>query len=296
MKKTTMLRKLLQKPGVLVVPTAYDCLSARIIETVGLKAIFMPPSMASDAQMGLMNIGLATASEIINCAKYMAASVNIPLIVGGDDGYGGALASYRTTQELIKIGAAGIYISDRAHNILARTPHNLVPVLSRKEYLGKMGAVLEVRDQMDKDCVIVARIDAAATMGYDEVVARSKACVELGVDVILPHAPPAESKYKRQDKESLRKFYKDIGAPEVVIWGMGPAEFSAQDCEDVEAKIWVPNFAPTVAVKKALFDVYQEIHDTGNYLPDRGIQHRDYSSMLGGKEFWSALENKYVPE
>jgi hypothetical protein len=49
-------------------------------------------------------------------------------------------------------------------------------------------------------------------------------------------------------------------------------------------------------VKKALFDVYQEIHDTGNYLPDRGIQHRDYSSMLGGKEFWSALENKYVPE
>jgi 2-methylisocitrate lyase-like PEP mutase family enzyme len=114
---------------------------------VGLKAIFMPPSMASDAQMGLMNIGLATASEIINCAKYMAASVNIPLIVGGDDGYGGALASYRTTQELIKIGAAGIYISDRAHNILARTPHNLVPVLSRKEYLGKMGAVLEARDQ-----------------------------------------------------------------------------------------------------------------------------------------------------
>ena len=108
MKKTTMLRKLLNDPGVLIVPSAYDCLSAKIVETVGFKAIFMPTSMTGETQLGMPNIGLATASEVVNCAKYIADSVNIPLIVGADDGYGAALAAYRTTQEFIRAGIAGI--------------------------------------------------------------------------------------------------------------------------------------------------------------------------------------------
>ena len=38
-------------------------------------------------------------------------------------------------------------------------------VLPRDAYLGKIGAVLEARDEEDKDFVIVARIDAGATLG-----------------------------------------------------------------------------------------------------------------------------------
>ena len=296
MKKTTMLRKLLQDPGVLIVPSAYDCLSAKIVETVGFKAIFMPPSMTGETQLGMPNVGLATASEVINCAKYIGDSVNIPLIVGADDGYGGALAAYRTTQEFIRAGIAGIYISDRKHSILARTPHNLVEVLPRDEYIGKMGSVLEARNKEDKDFVIAARIDAGATLGYEEVIARAKACVKLGVDVILPHAIPQESKFGQKDKESLRQFYKNMGAPKVMIWwGMGPRGITAKDCEEIGAKIWVPYDPPTDAVKKALFDVYQEVYDTGNYIPPRGTPVRDYSNKLRGLEFWREIEKKYVP-
>jgi methylisocitrate lyase len=295
MKKTTLLRKLLKEPGVLIVPTAYDTLSARIIETVGLKAIFMPPSMTSDVQLGLHNVGLVTASEVAMCAKYMADSVNIPLIVGADDGYGGALAAYRTTEEIIRGGAAAIYISDRTHQLLSRTPHNLVEVLPRDEYLGKMSAVIEARNSLDKDFVVVARIDAGATMGYEEVIARSKACTALGVDIILPHAVPPESRFKRQDKAALKKFYKLLGAPEVLIWGMGPTDFTAKDCADVGAKIWVPNFPPTLSVRKALFDVYKEIRDTGNYVPPETMPNIELSPNLKGKAFWRKLEDKYVP-
>ena len=297
MKKTTMLRKLLKEPGVLMLPTAYDSLSARIVETVGLKAIFMPSVMTNETQFAMPNIGLATASEVINSAKYMANSINIPLIVGADDGYGGALVAYRTTQEFIRAGVAGIYISDRKHFILAKTPHNLVEVLPRNEYLGKMGAVLEARNELDKDFVIVARIDAGATLGYEEVIARAKACVELGVDIILPHAVPTESKFKEMDKDDLKKFYKKMGAPEVTIWwGAAPHGLSAKDCEYMGAKIWVPTAPPTIAIEKALFDVYQEIYDTGNYIPDQGIPIRDYSSNIRGLKFWRELEKKYVPE
>ena len=295
MKKTSMLRKLLKKPGVVMIPAAYDSLSARIVEAVGFKALVMPPSMTDDFQLGLPPIGLATATEGVNCARYIANSVNIPIIMGGEDGYGGALASYRTTQEVIRAGAAGIFISDRKHLILARAPHNLVEVLPRDEYLGKMGAVLEARNKVDKDFVIVARIDAGATLGDEEVIARAKACTELGVDVIFPHSVSPELKFDQKDKEKLGQFYKAMGAPEVMIWCLGPHGSTARDCEDIGAKLWVPPDSPMSAVKKTLFDVYREVYETGIYTASPGIPIRDDSNKLKGLEFWRELEKKYVP-
>jgi len=90
-KKTTLLRNALKETEVLMVPVVYDCMSARVAETVGFKAVFMPVSITTMIQIGLPPIGLATASEIINCTKYTADSVNVPLILSADDGYGGTL-------------------------------------------------------------------------------------------------------------------------------------------------------------------------------------------------------------
>jgi len=45
----------------------------------------------SDAQLGLPGLGLATATEVIYFAKCIVNSVDVPLIVNVDDGFGGAL-------------------------------------------------------------------------------------------------------------------------------------------------------------------------------------------------------------
>ena len=199
MKKTSILRKLLKEPGVVIAPGAYDCLSARIVEKVGFKAVFMSGAGVRDSQLGMPDVGIATASEIINCARYMANSVNIPLIIDADDAYGGALAAYRTTQELIRAGAAGMFIDDQKHP--TKCPFLAIQeVLPRDEYYGKIGAVLKARNKEDKDFVVIARIDAAATLGDEELLVRAKACVKLGVDVILPHMIPPTSKFKERHK------------------------------------------------------------------------------------------------
>jgi 2-methylisocitrate lyase-like PEP mutase family enzyme len=294
MKKTTMLRHLLQKPGLLVVPGAYDCMSARIVERIGFKAVFMSGGGIRDAQLGMPDLGIATATEVITCAKYMANSVDIPLIVDADDGYGGALAAYRTTRDLVRVGVAGIFLDDQKHP--TKCPHMAVQeVLPRNEYFGKIEAALAARDCEDKDFVIVARIDAAATLGDEEMLVRAKACVELGVDVILPQAIPAASKFKERDKGTLKQLFKAIGAPDVLIWGMGPSDFAAKDYEEIGAKLWVPA-APIAAITKALFEAYQGLYDTGtlkSYAP-QGAPNRSYLDNLWGLEFWSELEKKYV--
>ena len=296
MKKTTMLRNLLQAPGLLVVPAAYDCLSARIVEKVGFKAVFMSGGGIRDTHLGMPDIGIATASEVVDCARYMAHAVNIPLIVDADDGYGGPLAAYRTTQELVRAGAAGIFIDDQKHP--TKCPNMAVQeVLPRDEYLKKMGAVLEARDREDKNFLIMARIDAGATLGDEEMVARAKASVELGADVIIPHSIPAASKFPERNKDTLKRLFKTIGAPDVLIWGMGPPDFTAKDYEEIGAKLWVPA-PPMAAITKSLFDSYRGLYDTGtleSFNPP-GAPDRPYLDQLRGLAFWNELERKYVLE
>ena len=294
MKKTTMLRDLLNKPGFLCVPGAYDCLTARCAQAAGAKAVFMSGGSIRSAQLGMPDIGIATASEVVSIAKYMADSVEIPLIVDADDGYGGALAAYRTTTELIKIGAAGIFIDDQKHP--TKCPFmGVQEVLPRDEYYGKIGAVLEARDKLDEDFVIVARIDAAATLGDDEMLVRAKKCVELGVDVILPHAVPPKAKFKERGKETLRELYKKVGAPEVKIWAMGPREMTAADYEEVGAKMWVTAI-PVGAVTKLVIDLYKDFLKTGTLRAFDTVEAGTILDMFrfAGLDFWTELEKKYV--
>jgi 2-methylisocitrate lyase-like PEP mutase family enzyme len=295
MKKTTMLRKLLEKPGFVSLPVVYDAMSARIAETVGFKALFMAVSATSDAQLGLPGLGLATSTEIIYFAKCIANAVNVPLIVNVDDGFGGALGAFRTTEELIRAGAAAIYLSDRKPVIPARVPHNMLEVLPRAEYLGKMGAIVEARNGLDKDFLIFARIDAGALNGDDEVVARAKALVKMGVDVIVPHQRPPESKYGIRTKETLRTLYKKIGAPKVWIWGMGPLGTTIEDYVEVGAKLCMPDASSSAAVKDALFNDYQYLYDNGPANARETPGSREISDKIRGHKFWHELEDKYVP-
>jgi methylisocitrate lyase len=296
MKKTTLLRKSLSEPGVLVVPAVYDCLSARIVEAIGFKSAILASSMTGDAQFGLPPIGLPTATEVVNLAGYIADAVEIPLIVEAEDGFGGALAAYRATREFIKKGIAGIVISDRKHTMLVRAPHNLVEVLPIEEYLGKMGAIIEARNKEDRDFVVIARIDAGAVIGDEEAIARAKACVKLGVDIIQPQTPPAQATFKEKDKEGLRQLYKAMDAPETAIWGMGPPGFTAKDCEEIGAKMWVPKYSPRSAVVQALAGVYQEVYDTGDYKPQPGTLGAEISKKMRGSAAWREMENKFVPQ
>jgi len=296
MKKSTLLRKSLKEPGLLIVPAAYDCLSARCVEAVGFKAVFQTGAGLRDAVLGMPDIGMATASEVVNNARYMADSVNIPLIVDADDAFGAMLSAYRTTRDLIRAGASGMFISDRAPFILATEPHSLVEVLPREEYYGKMRAAVEVRDKEDKDFVLVARIDSGAKLGDEEVIIRAKECLKLGVDVILPHFRPPESKFGERNKENLKALYKQIGAPDVWIWGMGPHTSTAKDYEDVGAKLWVTGRITNI-VSNAIIDFYAKFKETGKF-PIEAFDAAPPGPMgerlqeLRKLDFWSEVEKR----
>jgi 2-methylisocitrate lyase-like PEP mutase family enzyme len=298
MKKSTMLRKILKEPGLLVAPHAFDCNTAACIEEVGFKAMFMCTAGIRNTEFGFP-YGLITATEAITSLRNMMNSIHLPLIFDMEDGFGGALSAYRTAQDIIRLGVAGIFLNDQKHPY--KGPGLAIQeVIPRDEYLGKIGAVLEARDKEDKDVVVVARIEAGSTLGDEEVVARAKACLKLGVDVILPQARLPKSKFGLRSKEEIRQLYKAIGTPKVWIWaiaGQGAAaDFTAKDWEDIGAKIWAPGPLNGALMKLAL-ELLQVLHDTGTikgYHPQGGPS-ADFLHRLEGLDFWEGLEKKYVP-
>ena len=298
MKKSTMLRKILKEPGLLIAPHAFDCNTAACIEEVGFKAMFMCTAGIRNTEFGFP-YGLITATEAITSLRNMMNSIHLPLIFDMEDGFGGALAAYRTAQDIIRLGVAGIFLNDQKHPY--KGPGLAIQaVIPRDEYLGKIGAVLEARDKEDKDVVVVARIEAGSTLGDDEVIERAKACLNLGVDVILPQARLPKSKFGLRSKKEIRQLYKAIGTPKVWIWaiaGQGAAAaFTAKDWEDIGAKIWAPGPLNGALMKLAL-ELLQVLHDTGTikgYHPQGGPS-AEFLHRLEGLDFWEGLEKKYVP-
>jgi methylisocitrate lyase len=291
MKKTTMLRKTLAEPGLVVLPWVYDCLSARCAEDVGFKALFMTGGGIRDTELGMPGNAPVTAPEVINIIKNIADSVNVPLIADADDGYGSALAAYRTTWEIIRAGAAGLFIEDRLPSVTEPFV-GVHGVISTAEYLGKMGAVVEARNELDKDFVIVSRIEALKTLGIEEMLKRVKGCLELGVDIIYPLGIPSGENVK----ETLKKHYKAIGAPTVPIWGTEPFEFTAKDFEEAGAKLCGVPASPIAGVARLLSELYKSLYETGTHdAYFAGKSAREYLRGFKRSNKWNELAKKYLP-
>ena len=78
MRATTRLRQMLQAPGIIVAPGAYDGFSARLIEAAGFEAVYMTGAGTAASHLGQPDLGLATLTEMANHAAHLASCVSLP--------------------------------------------------------------------------------------------------------------------------------------------------------------------------------------------------------------------------
>ena len=68
MRTTTRLRRMLQAPGIIVAPGAYDGFSARLIEAAGFTAVYMTGAGTAASHLGQPDLGLATLTAMLLAA------------------------------------------------------------------------------------------------------------------------------------------------------------------------------------------------------------------------------------
>lgn len=180
------LRTVAERKAGLVVPGAYDGVSARLVERTGFEAVYMTGYGTSASRLGLPDLGFAGLAEMVENVRQMAAAVRIPLIADADTGYGGALAVQRTVRAYEAAGAAALHIEDQTWP--KRCGHlagkEVVPCA---EMVAKIEAAVQART--DPDFLLIARTDAIAVTGFDDAMARAEAYAKAGADLLFVEAP-----------------------------------------------------------------------------------------------------------
>lgn len=182
----TRVHAVLEAGGAAVFPGVYDTLSAKLAERAGFALAFVSGYAVSATCIGEPDLGLLTQTEVVERARCICRSVDIPVLVDADTGYGNALNVARTVNELIAAGAAGCFLEDQVWP--KRCGHlRGKRVVERAEYLARIRAAVDARG--GRDFFIVARTDAIADGGLEEAVARAEAARAAGADATFIEAP-----------------------------------------------------------------------------------------------------------
>jgi 2-methylisocitrate lyase-like PEP mutase family enzyme len=197
------LRALLARPGLLVTPSCFDALSARMIERAGFPLAFMSGFAVSAAKLAMPDTGLISYAEMVGQGRDICSAVSIPVIGDADTGYGNALNVRRTVQGYARAGFACAMIEDQlAPKRCGHTKGKLV--VDRAEALSRIRAAVDARED-GADILIMARTDANATHGFDEAMRRIEAFAEAGADILFLEAPKTE--------DEMRAFCAGAGGP-----------------------------------------------------------------------------------
>jgi len=191
--KPSIFRKLLKK-GTLIIPGAFNAVSAMLIEKCGFKAVYMSGAGISNSA-GLPDIGILTRDEFVQQAKYIANAVNIPVIADVDTGFGGPRDVRETVRAFEKAGIAGIQLEDQKPAAKRCGHLSGKEVISAKAMAEKIRAACEARK--DKNFLIIARTDARGVNGFNNAVERAKMYAEAGADVIFPEALESMSEFQK---------------------------------------------------------------------------------------------------
>ncbi len=185
METSTRFRQMLQEPGIIVAPGAYDCLTAKLIQQAGFPAVYMSGAGTSVARLGYPDLSLATMTEMTANAAAIAAAVEVPVIADADTGYGGILNVQRTVRQYLRAGVAAIHLEDQ--EFPKRCGHlDDKQVIPMQDMVQKIRAAREARG--DDDLVIIVRTDALAVTDWDDTMGRCQEYVRAGADALFVEA------------------------------------------------------------------------------------------------------------
>jgi carboxyvinyl-carboxyphosphonate phosphorylmutase len=183
--RSTQFRELLAQPGPVLSPGVFDCVSAKVAERAGFAAASISGAALTASVLGYPDVGLQTMAEVLAQARNIVRSVQIPVTVDADTGYGNALNVMRAVCEFEAAGVAGMMIEDQTFP--KRCGHfEGKKVIDAEEMVIKIQAACEAR--RNPDFMIIARTDARALHGIEEAVRRGVRYAEACADVIFVEA------------------------------------------------------------------------------------------------------------
>lgn len=287
MRKTTRLRQLIEAPELLVMPGAFDALSARIVQEAGFAAVQCSGFGISVSRLGLPDYSFLSFSDMVAATQHIVDAVGLPVMADGDSGFGNAVNAWHTVKAFERIGCAGVNIEDQV--MPKRCGHlegkSLIPL---DEAVQKIRACAEART--DPDFVINARTDALAVGGIEEVIRRGNAYLQAGATMVFIDGMTSKT-LARQAVDGIR----GPVAINVVEGGKSPENFTFAEMQEMGiARVSLPGTLMLAAIQ-GMRDAMSALRTNG-YAGGPGARLADFREQLdlvGFQEVF-ALERRYL--
>ncbi len=193
----------------LVIPGAYDALSAKLVEEAGFRAAYIGSYASAAAGYGMPDVGSLTLDQLVDHARKAVSAVSLPVIADAEGGFFDPANIWRTVTEFENAGVAAIHIEDHAGGKHTNLPQRLVPL---DLMLARLRAALDACSS--DDFVIMARTDAIwATNDEGEAVRRVRAFSDIGIEYIFANG--ATPDFLRKLRNEVPAKYVTINLPSV---------------------------------------------------------------------------------
>jgi 2-methylisocitrate lyase-like PEP mutase family enzyme len=278
-------RQALAQEQPLLLPCAYDALSARLIERAGFAAYSIGGFALVGSRYAIPDIGLAAFGEISSGIRDIMAGSRLPVLVDGDTGYGDVKNVAHTIEGYEAMGAAAIFLEDQVAP--KRCGHMAgKDVIPAEQMVAKIKAAVGAR--RNKDFFIIARTDARAVHGLDEALRRGEQYLKAGVDGIFIEAPQTV-----QELERIGRAFQ--GVPQIANMLEGGGQTPVLPPAELKAMGFAMAAYPTTLIFRVARTIEQALNDikAGKVLAGNdGVNFAEFKDITNYDE-WARIEDTY---
>ncbi|MEO7129108.1 MAG: methylisocitrate lyase [Rhodoferax sp.] len=232
--------------------TAY---TARMAQACGFQALYVSGGGVAANSLGMPDLGISTMEDVLVDVRRITDASSLPVLVDIDTGWGGAFNIARTIRSFIKAGAAAVHLEDQVSQ--KRCGHRPgKEVVDPAEMVDRIKAAVDART--DDSFVIMARTDAAATLGLQAAIDRACAYAEAGADMIFPEAMTGLAMYG-----AVRKAVNRPVLANLTEFGVTPI-FSLEELRSVGVDIALYCCGAYRAMNAAALNFYQVLRRDGH--------------------------------
>ncbi len=271
----------------LVLPGAYDALSAKLIERAGFDALIVGGFPLLGSRYGLPDIGLVGLGEMAAGMGDILQATSLPVLVDADHGYGDVKNVTRTVRTYEAMGAAALLLEDQC--LPKRCGHTAgKKIVAVDEMEAKIRAASAARS--DSSLFLIARTDARAVHGLDDALRRAERYLRAGADGLFVEAP--------QSVEELDTVASSFDVPQMcnmLIGGVTPI-LSNAELYSMGFKMIVHGTTLVKRVAGALQKTLMQLkEDRLNVDPEDFLTLDEFMSVCDLDD-WAAIEQQFDAE
>jgi 2-methylisocitrate lyase-like PEP mutase family enzyme len=274
-----MLKDYLANGQQVLAPGVFDGLSARIAQQAGFEVLYISGFCVAGTLLGRPDVGLVTATEMIERAQQIVNSApGAVIIADGDNGHGGVHNVARLVKAYESAGVNCIQLEDQV--IPKKCGH-----MENKQVVALDEAVLKIEAARDArktdEFLIMARTDARATHDLDEALRRGEAFLKAGADILFIEAPSSMA-----EMQSIAECFPNTPLVANLVEGGKTPELSMSELKEMGYQIVLRPVSALLSISATLQKSYGSLIENGTLSKDAThLSFNEYNEMIGLQDY-----------